>query len=120
MERLGKCQTVGSRHWPVRMLIRRVAKALALMEAIGWYSDGQGAFCLMRSCAGWAKTTPAKGCLPKCSRVLCSLRTAISRLLLAASGIASSQVASARDWPQNTTQRQLLWVQFGVISTGCG
>ena len=41
--------------WCELLLGRRVHKARALIDAIGRFPDSHGAFCLLRSCSGWAK-----------------------------------------------------------------
>ena len=46
---------IGSLDWCESLLQRRVSKAKNLLDAIGRYSDAQGAFTLLRSCSGWAK-----------------------------------------------------------------
>ena len=46
---------IGSHAWCESLLQRRVSKAKNLLDAIGRYSDAQGAFTLLRSCSGWAK-----------------------------------------------------------------
>ena len=46
---------IGSLEWCESLLQRRVSKAKNLLDAIGRYSDAQGAFTLLRSCSGWAK-----------------------------------------------------------------
>ena len=46
---------IGSLEWCESLLQRRVTKAKNLLDAIGRYSDAQGAFTLLRSCNGWAK-----------------------------------------------------------------
>ena len=52
----------GDRQWCESLLSKRVAKASALIRAIGRYRVPHGAFKLLRSCAGWAQ-------------ILCSCRT---------------------------------------------
>ena len=46
---------IGTTDWCEALLSRRVDKARALLDAIGRFPDAQGAFCLLRSCSGWAK-----------------------------------------------------------------
>ena len=53
---------IGTTEWCEDLLGRRVAKARALLTAIGKFSDAQGAFCLLRSCSGWGFSVLAAQC----------------------------------------------------------
>ena len=46
---------VGSDEWCEELLGRRIAKARALLSAVGKFPDAQGAFCLLRSCSQWSQ-----------------------------------------------------------------
>ena len=55
---------IGNRQWCEHLLSNRVAKASALLQAIGRYGDAHGASTLLRSCAGWAKILDSCGTVP--------------------------------------------------------
>ena len=78
---------VGTPEWCEDLLGRRVAKARALLAAIGKFPDAQGAFCLLRSCFGWAKVLYSCRTVPPDSQPAClrtadtDMRAAMSRLV---------------------------------------
>ena len=49
---------IGPPDWCELLLGRRIAKARALLDAIGRFPDAQGLSALLRSCSGWAKVLP--------------------------------------------------------------
>ena len=69
---------VGSNEWCEELLGRRIAKARALLSAIGKFPDAQGAFCSLRSCSGGLRSSTLVALCPQMpSRVVSGQRTAI-------------------------------------------
>ena len=78
------------------LLGRRVRKARALFDAIGRFPDSHGAFCLLRSCSGWAKVLYSCRTVPPDAQSV-GLRDADTDIRLALGRLVGSPL-SDDDW----------------------
>ena len=87
---------IGTPAWCELLLGRRVRKARALIDAIGRFPDSHGAFCLLRSCSGWAKVSHSCRTVPPDAQPV-GLRNADTDIRLALGRLVGSSL-SDDDW----------------------
>ena len=87
---------IGTPAWCELLLGRRVRKARALIDAIGRFPDSHGAFCLLRSCSGWAKVLYSCRTVPPDAQPI-GLRDADTDIRLALGRLVGSSL-SDDDW----------------------
>ena len=87
---------IGPPEWCELLLGRRVRKARELIDAIGRFPDSHGAFCLLRSCSGWAKVLYSCRTVPPDAQPL-GLQAADTDIRLALGRLVGSPL-SDEDW----------------------
>ena len=100
---------IGTPEWCELLLGRRVSKARALIDAIGRFPDSHGAFCLLRSCSGWAKVLYSCRTVPPDAQ-RAGLQAADTDIRLALGRLVGSPL-SDEDWRL---------VSLGISSGGVG